>query len=485
MALRGVRPRLPKEGFTYAEIGCGTAERLILLAACNPEGVFFGFDSDIEKLTKAATKAEQLDIKNVTFSQATAISLKNAVEQGIIGNKCFDYLVYDEINNAALEPLSTLRECLQSLLRDNGVFAYRYKTYNDKNADELLFQSLTRHILASEPSGGEALAKEWRNLCTLYFIAHNDQANAFDSALAQGQGIEWLRKETSKDTSPSKTIQTQDHFSGHKLTFLGSARLSANYLELSAPEVSHQSLEAKRLHPLYEAIKDLATGNQERIDLWGCEPLVRNDNLITLFGGFTFGTTESTETIARTVKFQGKSISFAGPLYDGIVSLASVMPVTMGDLVHHETLQSIDQVTLLNSLQLLVACGILSPMRSSYDGGIDIDNPKLSGNYNQSMRQTVLDLADYAFASTVVGRPVIFNGMNSLVLQTMDKGGLSQMAALLGDEFIRLAEHPYLRPLKLNEPQRAANESIRQIETAFQDSMVRWFSLGIVHNESM
>ena len=31
MALRGVRPRLPAEPFTYGEIDCGKAERLILL----------------------------------------------------------------------------------------------------------------------------------------------------------------------------------------------------------------------------------------------------------------------------------------------------------------------------------------------------------------------------------------------------------------------------------------------------------------------
>lgn len=254
-------------------------------------------------------------------------------------------------------------------------------------------------------------------------------------------------------------------------------------MELSVPEAAHLALAARRQSPVYEAIKDLAMHNVERVDIWGHEPLQRLDNLVTLFGGFTFGATETPERIARTMTFQGKSISFVGPLYDGILSLATVMPVTIGDLVHHETLQGIDSVTILNSMQLLVACGVLQPMRGSFNGGIDMDNPKLIGSYNESLRASALDFQDYAFASGVIGRPVVFSGMNALVLQALDKGGTGNIAMLLSDELMRLAQHPYLRPLNLSQPERAVDEALRQIENVFHQSMVRWFSLGIINNK--
>lgn len=481
MALHGIRPRLPGEGFTYAEIGCGTAERLILLAASNPEGIFFGFDPDLEKLSVAAAKAEQCQVKNVTFSQADAAQLKEAVEAGVIGTQCFDYLVYSETGNPDKESLAALHDCAMKLLRENGVIAHRYRVYDDAKADTLLFQNLLAALLPEQP--GEAFARDWRSIAQLYFAAYPQQAEAFDKALAEGKGRGWLEKQAALSPKSSRTIEAGEVFSGKEFTFLGSAHLPANYMELSTPENAHGVLTARRQHPLYEAIKDLAVHNMERIDIWGREPLKRIDNLVTLFGGFNFGTTEPPERIARTVIFQGKSINFAGPLYDGILSLATVMPVTIGDLVHHESLAGIDPATLLNSVQLLIACGLLQPMRASYEGGVDMDNPKLIGSYNQSLRSATLDLQDYAFASTVTGRPVILSGMNCLVLQALDRGGLDNIAALLGDQLMRLSSHPYLRPLNLGEPQRAVEEAIRQIETVFHQSMVRWFSLGIINTE--
>lgn len=484
MALRGVRPRIPKEEFIYGELGCGEATRLILFAACNPEGTFFGFDHDVEKLKTAASQAEKLGVKNVTFSQADAVALKAAVDGGVIGGKCFDYLVYNDIDNPAKESVAALQQCALALLRAGGSLAYRYRIFEERDADSILFASLTRAILAEQPKAGEDVAKEWRALSEHYCANHPADAAGFDDALKNGKGIAWLLARAGQETRKSKTIEVTEAFSGREMTFLGSAAMQANYMELSTPESAHAALTARRLHPLYEAMKDLSSGANERIDIWAREPLTRVDNLITLFGGFTFGTTESAERISRTVNFQKKSISFAGPLYDGILSLATVMPITMGDLVHHETLSGIDDVTLLNTLQLLVACGILHPMRASFDSSIDMDNPKLLGSYNQSLRRQQLDLQDYAFASTVVGRPVVFQGMGSLVIQMLDKGGTGNVGSLLGDELMRLSSHPYLKPLNLNDPQRASDEAMRQIETVFNQSMVRWFSLGIIHNEN-
>ncbi|MDX1923614.1 MAG: methyltransferase domain-containing protein [Alphaproteobacteria bacterium] len=485
MALRGVKPRLPKEGFTYAELGCGTGERIVLLAACNPEGVFFGFDSNLDKLNVAAQKAEELGVENITFSQASAAELKEAIDNGVIANKSFNYLVYNEPDNPQQESIATLGELAKALLQENGVFAYRYATYNAANADELLFKSLTRHIIAEQPDKGETLAKEWRALCESYFAKHPAKAQEFDKALAEGKGFQWLRNSSDGETSTSKTLQVSQIFSGRDLTYLGSANLSANYMELSAPEASHKALEAKRLHPLYESLKDLATGTTQRIDLWGREKLQRIDNLVPLFSSFTFGVTEPAEQVARTATFQGKTISFDGPLYDGVISMASIMPITMGDLVHNERLSEVDAVTILNTVQLLVACGILSPMRASFEGGIDLSNPKLVGSYNQSLRKMRADMQDYAFASVVTGRPVFFSGIGTLVLQNLDKGGMEGIAGFMSDDLMRLSQHPFLQPLNLNNPQRAAEEAYNQIEIMFQQSMVRWFSLGVIDTQKI
>lgn len=484
LALRGVRPRLPLEAFTYAELDCGNAERLILLAASNPEGTFFGFDSDIDALSKAAEAADKMGVRNLTFSQATISELKKAVDDKLIAAGSFDYVVYNEIDAKTKAPLDDLAALSQQLLRTGGALAYRYQVIAGDGADTALFETLLQGLLEETPNPDESFARDVRLLCIHYFIAHPDKSTAFEEALKQGKGSAWLKANAGTQKKPVKTIETGTSLSGKGMTFLGSAAISGNYLELSTPEGAHLALGARRQNKLYEALKDLAMHSNERMDIWGKEPLQRTENMVNLFGGFTFGTTETPERVARTVTFQGKMISFMGPLYDSILSLATVMPVTIGDLVHHETMKDVDSMTILNSVQLLVACGILHPMRASFDDSIDMENPKLVDNYNQSLRGQRLELVDYAFASSVVGRPIVFPAMQTLVVQALDKGGLQNIAALLSDELMRLSGHPYLRPLGLSEPEKAVAEALRQIENAFNQSMVRWFSLGILHNDN-
>lgn len=483
LALRGVRPRLPLEAFTYAELDCGSAERLILLAACNPEGTFFGFDPDIDALKKAAENAESMGVRNLTFSHASIADLKKAVDDKLIANNSFDYVIYNEADAKTKAPLATLSLLGQELIRAGGVMAYRYNAMAGGDPSTTLFKNVLRSLLDETPSADESFARDVRLLGIHYFLANPDKASAFDDALKQGKGVAWLKENAATQSEPVKTLDVGASLSAHGMTFLGSAAISGNYLELSTPEGAHLALGARRQSKLYEALKDLAMHTNERIDIWGKEPLQRTENMINLFGGFTFGTIESPERVARTVTFQGKMISFMGPLYDSILSLATVMPVTMGDLVHHETMKDVDSMTVLNSVQLLVACGILQPMRASFDDSIDMDNPKLVGSYNQSLRTQRLELQDYVFASSVIGRPVSFPAMQTLVVQALDKGGLQNIAALLSDELMRLSGHPYLRPLGLSEPEKAVAEALRQIENAFNQSMVRWFSLGILHND--
>ncbi len=483
MALRGIRGRLPNEPFTYAELGCGAGDRLILLAASNPEGTFFGFDPDLAKLNIAAERAENYGVKNLTFAQASASMLKQAVEDGVIAAKSFDYLAYDEIDNPAKESLTSLQACVRALLRDGGAFAYHYRTYDDENGHELLFQSLARHLLAESPDKADQLAADIRAMGQLYFATQPLQADAFDQAIKAGKGGEWLKGKIPADTRSSKTVQVSQAFTGNGLSFVGSGLIGNNYMELSVPGGAHAGLVARRSHPLYEALKDFAMHAGERLDIWGAEPLARTENLVTLFGAFTFGTTEVPERVARTVTFQGKSFSFVSPLYSGILSLATVMPVTMGDLVNHETLAGVDALTVLNAVQMMVACGVLQPMRASYVGGVEMNHPRLSGSYNAALRDTAVDFQDYLFASSVVGRPVQFSGMNAMILKALDKGGLNDVGNLLAQDLMRMADHPYLRPLGLEDPQRAVDEAVRQIDTVFNQSMVRWFALGIVAND--
>ena len=76
--LRGIKPPPLEEGFTYFELGCGQGDSLNLLAACNPQGRFYGNDFNPTHIAAAQTLANAAGLDNVTILEKSFQELQVA-----------------------------------------------------------------------------------------------------------------------------------------------------------------------------------------------------------------------------------------------------------------------------------------------------------------------------------------------------------------------------------------------------------------------
>ncbi len=74
--LSGQVQNLSSSRFTYCDFGCGKGLTLNLLAACNPDGVFYGVDINPSHIASAKELAERTGLTNVTFIEANFDDLK-------------------------------------------------------------------------------------------------------------------------------------------------------------------------------------------------------------------------------------------------------------------------------------------------------------------------------------------------------------------------------------------------------------------------
>ena len=99
------------------------------------------------------------------------------------------------------------------------------------------------------------------------------------------------------------------------------------------------------------------------MDSWVKQPAERSIASAELFGGFAYGITVPREEIPASFKAQGKDIDLSSSLYLKLIDLMAVMPIGIGDFLLHPSGQDEKPSKIVEALQVLVACGIASPMR--------------------------------------------------------------------------------------------------------------------------
>ncbi|MBM3546272.1 MAG: methyltransferase domain-containing protein [Alphaproteobacteria bacterium] len=79
--LRSVEPPYRGEGWVYCDLGCGQGMTCLLLAAANPEGQFIGIDFNPAHIARARDLARRMELKNVTFIEASFEALVEVPER--------------------------------------------------------------------------------------------------------------------------------------------------------------------------------------------------------------------------------------------------------------------------------------------------------------------------------------------------------------------------------------------------------------------
>ena len=479
-SLRGVKPRSPGAAFVYVNINCTDADYLACLAASNPEGKFYGIVGNELALAAAKNTAASHKVDNVTFMYGSAAEILSKLKNGLITIPAAEYVTFDALQESGTSPDRTaIFDLAAALLSPSGLFGYRYRVANVEDGHlRFLIQEF-----APEMSAEQALVflNEIKTMGGFYFAAHKDQAAQLDKAIAAKQPDEFFSK-FSDDEAQSSTFDTMVELAKRGFAFAGDSNVPSNYIELSVPSEAQELIFNSREHILYEPIKDFALNRLVRADIWCKQPAVQSGEPAELIGGFTFGTTVTREQVPSEVKAQGKIIPLNSPLYEKLLSLMFLMPITIGDFLSHEFGKIFTPSEVVEAVQILVACGVVRPMRglSQNDDVSNISQPRLAGNYNQYLSDIHITSAEVRLASTIVGAPVTVSAREALVMQALARAGMADSVSALMPELEQLITNPALASRVMDTPNPTPEDAQSMIQDTVNRSIVQWYALGLL-----
>lgn len=481
-SLRYVKPRENSASFRYLRLGCRNAVELVGLAASNPEGQFFGVIIGKADMQDINAFCAERQVSNIKFLQTTSLSEFSTREAAAADwLSSFDYVVADTVQGGLqADESASLCQLAERLLKPNGLLAYRYTPVT--NADEALRFLVSEYAPELTAPQAEEFLQELKALGDTYFKAHPITSAALDRAIERRMPDEFFSTCEEGSKPVSNTFETIAALLPRGFAFVGDAEARQNYLELAAPQTSHAVLAKCRDHLLYEPIKDFVTQRAVRTDIWCRLPATQTDDTSELFGHFTFGLSLAASEVPDSIQANGKTIDLTTSLHQRLIELMGLLPCTIGDFLHHPSGKGERPSEVLAALQVLVACGIVRPMRSSFVGVAQSRGaePQLMTGFNRYLTQAIIDTPRVLLASPVIGNVVDLPAREALVLQAISRSGIGGSATPLLAELRRIAAIPELsaKIMDVAEPTTAIAEAM--IHDVVSKSMLRWYSYGIM-----
>ena len=479
-ALRGIHPRHPGENFAYAEVIFSNPDRLVCLAASNPEGRFYGLTLSEKDKIEGETEARTRQVGNVTFFAGQLGEFLAKAENGTGTIPPLNYFCCDERHGNLMAPERTaLFSLAEKLLLPSGLFGYRYRAYEkEEGALRFLVRELAPEMNAEQAKG---FLQELKNLGVFYFRNHPEAAAKLDQAIASGVPGKFFA-DYQGSYARSGAFDTIVALRPRGFVYAGDADIGMNYIDLAAPASAHQIVIDCRNNHLYEPVKDFTLNRQERCDIWVRSPVTQTANLPELFGSFVYGITIPKENVPKQVKTEGNSVDLSTPLFVNLIDLMTLMPVGIGDFLAHPEGKSFSATDVVNAIQTLVACNIARPMRGHYKSitRADIAQPRLVGSFNRYLDKTAITGNKVWLASPVAGSAVEVSARDALVMQALNRVGLANAVSALLPELQRLAKDPVSAASILHAVAPTSETATKMIKDSVTESAVQWYAYGLL-----
>jgi hypothetical protein len=438
-ALRGNKPKKTGTAFTYAQAACVDSEKLICLAASNPEGRFFGFVVDEAARRKAEEQAAQRGTFNAVFLVGTPSEILARLNNGSSLPPMLDYLCCDE--SAAPLPATeraALFDLAEKRLNAGGLFTTSYRAYDHEDgALRFLVRELAPEMTADQK---QEFVTEIKRMGGTYLAKHADVAAKLNEAIVKGAPQDFFALYDG-GSATSNTFDTLVAMRSRGMTYAGDAALTSNYVELAVPAEAQNLVVGCRDNFLYEPIKDFTLDRRVRSDIWikGAAALSRNP--AELFGGFAYGIVMPRDQVPTSFAAQGKMIDLSGALYVKLIDLMTTLPIGVGDVLAHPSGADEKPEKILEAIQILVACGIALPMRGQHNIARNngLAQPRLVGSFNRFIDKTPLGDQEVWLASEVLGCGVSIPARDAFVMQALNRAGLSHSVSALMPELRRIS----------------------------------------------
>ena len=418
--LRGNRTPSLEEGFTYFEMGCGQGDSLNLLAACNPQGRFYGNDFNPTHVAGAQSLAAAAGLQNVTVLE------KSFQELATVELPQFDFICLHGVYTwVSAENRKAIVDFIRTRLKPGGLAYVSYNCLPGWAGTAPLRRLMTEY---AHTGGGTVLQQVDRALSfttrlrdlKIGFFTPNQ---ALDNRLAQIQAASrsYLAHEYfHQDWTPFYHADVARDMAEAKLAFVCPASYAEHieYLWFTEPTLA---LLAEIQEPtLRETVKDFLTNTVFRKDIFtrGRIAMPPAEQRAT-FSAKRFVLATPRSEISLTIRFPIGEIKLLPEIYNPVLDELAKGPHTLTELWNALVPGGVAPERIQQAVLVLLATGHvrLAP------AGFAEQRKAATDRFNA----VVIDRADQSdelqyLASPVAGTGIFVDLVDRLFLSALKKG---------------------------------------------------------------
>ncbi|MGI8526482.1 MAG: class I SAM-dependent methyltransferase [Pseudolabrys sp.] len=468
----------------YCELGCGRGYGTALLAAANPDVEFVGVDFNPSHIAEARSLASRAGLTNVTFME---MGFGDAARSSDPRLSNFDVVV---LHGVYTWVAASVRKEIDQFIRDKllagGVV---YNSYNAMPgwANAVPIQHLLMEVANRSSRDSMAAIKEGLELLGTL----SEKNSAF---VGQSPGIK-ARIERMRKQDPAYLVheflnagwqalfvtEVIANFSEAKLTYVGSATLLENRLDLCVPKDLQPIVAAAPDVAMREMLKDFVINKQFRRDIYvkGPQTMSARDQRQG-FDKLVFAATGQSKDLPE--KFP-MPIGEVTPKKETLAALTATMaekPATGAELIAAGAKAGIREGDVILLILLLVNGSIITPGRADHAGA--------DRSASRRLNDLMFELAPAADSHRFVTSPVLGSAIpaafvDRLIAPLVLKSPKADDAEIARQTFDRIAKagQSFRRDGKALEKTDENVASIVGLVKEFREQRLpRWRALGVV-----
>lgn len=437
--LNGIDGLRVKGPLRYCELGCGRGYGLTLLAAANPDIEFVGIDFNPSHIVEARSLASKANIANLTFFEMAFGEASQSNDPRLAD---FDVVVLHGVYTWVERPIrADIHQFIRNKLLAGGLV---YNSYNTLPgwATMLPIQRLMIELAQRSSRESIAVINESQSLFNT-LVEHNA---AF---VTQNPGIKnRLERMGAQDKAylaheflntgwePLYVTDVMRSMSEAKLTYVGSASLIENLIDLCVPKALQPMVNAAPDTAMRELLKDYIVNKQFRRDIYvkGPQVLAQRDQR-RKFSELVFANTLMSAEMPGKFQVPVGEISPKKEAIDALLEVTSSGPATGAQILAAGEKAGLRANDIGLLLMILINAGVLAPGRP-YHAGIDC---AMSQRLNRAVMQLTAIANTHRFlASPVLGSAIPVPFLDRIIASDILEQPGAEDAAIASLAFDRL-----------------------------------------------
>jgi SAM-dependent methyltransferase len=356
----------------YAELGCGRGYGTTLLAASNPGVEFVGIDFNPSHIAEARSLAARANITNVTFLEMSFVEAADS-DDPMVGS--FDIAALHGIYTWIERPVrEDIHRFLRKKLLAGGLV---YNSYNTLPgwAPIRPVQQLVMEVARRSPRDSLAVIGEAQDLLkTLIehssaFIVQNPGIKARVEDMAQQDRAYLAHEFLNSGWEPIYVTEAMKNLEEAKLTYVGSASLTENRIDLCVPKQLQDLVRAASDTGMRELLKDYTINKQFRRDLYirGPQKLTNNEQRRRI-NHTPFASLLMSRHLPEKIQLPLGEIVLNKDITTVILDTIGDGIATGGEIMAASQKRSLNDRDVITCILLLVSAGSISPAHPAQSG---------------------------------------------------------------------------------------------------------------------